>query len=425
MDLAQTLLRSVARAFYETEYILVIDALILHSALRDDDLALLMGQQTKQLRRLCGKLREDGLISVHSRTEIREGAQRPVSRDYYFINFHRAVDVVKYRLKKMTREIERKYGQTVEEKKEYTCPQCKSQYTLMEVLDGFAPQGFLCRRCGHVLSMAEDGGKTSAGHEVQSRLNAQLAAFEDLMRQIDSTTIPENDFDDALANALPVLRDSSVNPALKTESIFRPHLPAATVHGLKTDPENIEISLLDNLEELDHAAEAARRANIVAQNKLPAWHAVSTVTGDQTQSGAQGSQRNTNGLTKPVGLKTEEEEKIKVDGQGENSMLDAYFAALKEEQEKEVAIEAAETAKEDADEDGVTEEDEDDGEFEDVAVGVNHRKENGHEPPPAKRVRIEEPALMTPALQSTAPNTNGVAEKDVEDSDEDEFEDAL
>lgn len=33
MDLAKTLIRSVVRAFYETRHVLVIDALMIHSAL--------------------------------------------------------------------------------------------------------------------------------------------------------------------------------------------------------------------------------------------------------------------------------------------------------------------------------------------------------------------------------------------------------
>ena len=32
MDLAKTLIRSVARAFYETRHVLVVDALMVHSA---------------------------------------------------------------------------------------------------------------------------------------------------------------------------------------------------------------------------------------------------------------------------------------------------------------------------------------------------------------------------------------------------------
>ena len=64
MELAKTLVRCVARAFYETRHILVIDALMIHSTLPNEDLALLLGMQQKDLRKLCGKLREDRLISV-------------------------------------------------------------------------------------------------------------------------------------------------------------------------------------------------------------------------------------------------------------------------------------------------------------------------------------------------------------------------
>lgn len=40
MDLAKTLIRSVARAFYETRHVLVIDALMIHSASVKGDLCL-------------------------------------------------------------------------------------------------------------------------------------------------------------------------------------------------------------------------------------------------------------------------------------------------------------------------------------------------------------------------------------------------
>jgi transcription initiation factor TFIIE subunit alpha len=65
MDLAVTLVKAVLRAFYPTREILVIDALILHEALRDDDLAYLMSINTKDLHKICGKLREDRFLSVY------------------------------------------------------------------------------------------------------------------------------------------------------------------------------------------------------------------------------------------------------------------------------------------------------------------------------------------------------------------------
>jgi transcription initiation factor TFIIE subunit alpha len=68
MDLARTLIRSVVRAFYETKHVLVIDALMVHSALPNEDLALLLGMQQKDLRKLCGKLKEDRLLAVFAYT---------------------------------------------------------------------------------------------------------------------------------------------------------------------------------------------------------------------------------------------------------------------------------------------------------------------------------------------------------------------
>lgn len=417
MDIASQLVRSVVRAFYPTEpaYIIIIDALIMHSALRDDDLALLLGTQTKFLRKLCSRLREDGLISVHSRAEMREGAQRPFNRDYYFINFHRAIDVIKYRLKVMTREIEKRYTQTADEKKEYFCPRCKSEWTQMEVLDTFDDMGqFLCKRCHAVLNMRADDGTGNAGHEVQSRLNAQLAPYEDLMRKIDSTSIPENDFDTAIANAKPINRNETINPAARTEVVGRngTGLPPATVRGLKTGPEKVEITLLDDSEaskNLEQAAEAERKAKLAAQNALPSWYTVSTVTGEQTGIGGSAAQQ---AAATAIAAKAEEDEDKKAASTGDSSALDSYFEALREEQEAEARREREEEAE-------FEDDDEEEDDFEDVAM------ENSMEEPAQKRVKIQEPEKVASAATAVV-NAGGTVPADgVEESEEDDFEDVV
>jgi transcription initiation factor TFIIE subunit alpha len=407
MDIASTLIRSIARAFYgvDPSYIIIIDALIVHSTLRDDDLAILLGTQTKHLRKLCGRLREDGIISVHSRAELREGAQRPFNRDYYFINYHRAIDVVKFRMKVMTNMIEQKYSQTADEKKEYSCPQCKAEWTQMEVLDSMDDQyRFVCKTCYHLLNMRQEE-INGAGHEVQSRLNAQLAPFELLMRQIDSAEIPENDFDAALANARPINRDESINPAARTEVVGRnTGLPPATVRGLKTGPEKVEITLMDDSQAskaLELAAEAERKAKLAGQNQMPAWYTTSTVTGEHTGLGGPAAQI----IGAAVGtLKSEGvDEDVKITGDGGSSALADYYKALAEEQKLQ-------EKKDREDEDEFESEDD----FEDVEISA--ASEEG----PAKKVKIQEPEQQP--LQA-APVTGSPA-----DSDEDEdggFEDVL
>ena len=82
-DLAILLLRTTSRTFYTTEHILVIDALILHGTLPDSDLAYLLGMQPKSLRKICGRLKEDGLLSVHTRAERRtDGTQSLLWRQH-------------------------------------------------------------------------------------------------------------------------------------------------------------------------------------------------------------------------------------------------------------------------------------------------------------------------------------------------------
>ncbi|KKF96125.1 Transcription initiation factor IIE subunit alpha [Ceratocystis platani] len=88
MDLAQNLVRMVTRAFYETRHIIIVDAVITHSALRDNDLAYIMSMNIKDLHKLVGKLLEERLIHKFGRPELREGQTRPVTQTYYYIDYH-------------------------------------------------------------------------------------------------------------------------------------------------------------------------------------------------------------------------------------------------------------------------------------------------------------------------------------------------
>jgi len=66
-QLAKTFVQTVVRMFYETEHIVVIDALVFHGALALSDLVIILdaGKSSKNVGKLCGKLKEGGLISVY------------------------------------------------------------------------------------------------------------------------------------------------------------------------------------------------------------------------------------------------------------------------------------------------------------------------------------------------------------------------
>ena len=294
----------------------------------------------------------------HSRQETREGQARAISKDYYYIDFHATIDAIKYRIFKLTEQVKDLYKPS-QEKKDYHCPRCHAQWTQLEVLDNISPMGeFLCHRCKGVLERDDVSAADMAGHERQSKLMAQLDRLLRIMPEIDSQTVPRNDFETAFSVAVPIHRDEEINPARKTEAVETGRNLPAPVRGIAITTAPIQVSLMTNDERAAvERAEAQRQAKILEQNRLPSWHTNSTVTGEATAVGNKERERlaaRNSRAFEPI--KAEEDKKI------QNNVLDdelaAYYAQMAQEKAKE------------AQEDQSSAEEEDD-EFEDVDVGVS------------------------------------------------------
>ena len=278
---------------------------------------------------------------------------RPINKDYYFIDFHATIDAIKYRVYYLTEKVKELYKPT-NEKKDFFCPQCQAQWTQLEVVDKWGPMGFECHRCGAVLEREERQEGDATGHEKQSKLMSQLEGLIKMLQQIDSQDIPNNDFDAALALAVPVKRDSTVNP-------LRPYQPAnnkntqSSTNKVTTVVMPLDVSVTTGSERtaMEQVEEAKRKADTAAQNILPVWHTTSTVTGETTASVKKEGTSLVNGTSL---VRDEGEEKN--DSIVLNDELSAYYAQLAQEKEKE--------AREDREADESSGDDED---FEDVDVG--------------------------------------------------------
>ena len=394
----------------------------------------------------------------HSRQETREGQQRPINKDYYYIDFHATIDALKYRIFRLTNQVKDMYKPSTE-KKDYRCPKCRAEWTELEVLDKFSAEGFLCHRCDGVLERDDVSAADKGGHEKQSRLMSQLESLLKLMPQIDSQIIPNNDFETAFSVAIPVLRNEDINPVRKSEAIESTNSRPTAVKGLtQVAAAPLEVSLTTSSASAaaEREAEAQRKANLAAQNALPVWHTQSTVTGEATALGNKERDRLTNGATLGL-LKDEDEEKKEADVT--NDDLAAYYRQLQEEKEKE--------AREDREADESSGEDEED-EFEDVGIEASglatpassfsvaangaktdpvngrlfkHENDSGSSAPStgistpagsfaaagdedgpskAKRAKLEQTNGIVAALAASPK-----ADKDSDEDDEAEFEDAL
>ncbi|KAI0407338.1 hypothetical protein F4802DRAFT_553326 [Xylaria palmicola] len=402
MDLAQQLVRSVARTFFkspdiDTRHILIVDALVIHSALRDDDLSYLMSMNLKDLHRICARLRDERLLQVHVRPELREGQQRPTNRTYYYIDYRQAIDAIKWRVYHLDKAVQGN-AKPANEKKEYFCRRCHAEWTQMEVLDKVDPvRGFICHRCDDILIF--DPEREAGGHEQSTKLNNQLRFITDMLPKLDAMVVPENTFETAHAAARPVVRDATnqAAPSIVVESMAKP----TAVKGMaNTGPQSIAVDIteLEGPTEAEMKAEQERKEKIAQSNALPAWHLQSTVTGASYV-----------GAGAAPAAKTDDEDEKKPTDQIDDSMhseeVSNLFEMLARQQAEEARRKEAEV--EDSDEEG-GDDDGDDEEFEDI---TNHASSVGEkraaastsgttsvadtpasEERPPKKVKVEEPA---------------------------------
>jgi transcription initiation factor TFIIE subunit alpha len=242
--------------------------------------------------------------------------------------------------------------------KEWFCSTCGSEWTALEVLDkpDLVRGGFLCHKCGRLLKRDENNKRS--GHEQSTRLQAQFKFMADMLPKIDEAVVPENNFEQAIASARPVIRDAT-NPASEMAPVASSVARPTAVKGMaNTGPTSISVTLTtsDGPTEADLAAEKARKEAIATQNALPVHFTHSTISGEQVKFGEQPSLQLSSTLLEPdkkdVGLDTPS-----VNGDG--AEIDDYFARLKAEQAREAEQEQDEEYETD-------EEDEDEDDFEDV-----------------------------------------------------------
>lgn len=446
MDLAKNLVRSVARAFYETRHILIVDALVIHSAIPSDDLAYLVDINTKDLYKLCQKLREDRLITSHSRPELREGQTRPFNRLYFYIDYRQAIDAIKWRVYKIDKDLQ---GPVVppSEKKEFFCDHCKAEWTQMEVLDSVGPAGFTCHRCGSVLRHGDSG--QSGGHERSTRMNSQFKFITDLLPKIDSVVIPDNDFEIAYNNKRPVMR-AATHATTASVGVDAMNRPTAVRGMANTGPSTLSVSIQagNGPSEEEKAQELARREQAAKQNALPEWMSNSTITGEAFKTDLN------KGVVSLGGSDVKDPTILNPKADLENDAhVEDMFEKIKRQAAEEEARRAA-AAEEDDDDD---EEDDDDMEFEDVvqdsgnnsrsATPATNTNGNGNLAPPKSigspanlpkapsplrqahsQTSLKREAMSDPPSPSASPKKMKIEETKpvkVEDEDSEEDEDDI
>ncbi|KAF9351012.1 hypothetical protein BGX34_000858 [Mortierella sp. NVP85] len=254
----------VCRAFYEPKYIVVMDVINKLKQVKDEELAATLKLNRREIHKICGKLKEDRLIKDLTKMEARKPDQRAIPNTYYFLDYKMFVDVVKYKIHRMGKELDAVMSKQEVESAGYRCPACHNTYAMVDVVNNYDVDTgkFLCPSDNYALD--DEAELTFACSfflplfDNVERLRENTKPIVDLLKLTDNIVIEQ--YTESMA---------SKNAAARTHD--DDDLAFAADGGQQQG--EIQVVFQDDN---DKAAKKAREAEAHKkrqQNALPSWHA--------------------------------------------------------------------------------------------------------------------------------------------------------
>ncbi|XP_014678032.1 PREDICTED: general transcription factor IIE subunit 1-like [Priapulus caudatus] len=269
------LARLVVRGFYGVEHAIVIDLLVSHPCVKEDDLAELLRFERKHLRAIIGQLKADKLIKVRLRVETTADGKAS-KHNYYFINYKVFVNVVKYRLDHMRRRIEVEERDSTS-RASFKCGNCAKSYTDLEVdrLFDFTTGEFRCSYCN--TQVEEDHGSLPKkdARTLLARFNEQMQPIFDLMRDTEDMRLDQSILEPEPTN-IESIRANMPNRGHAGMGQTRDpnqHVWSGQQHtGFQMYEQGVTVNVGDE----------QKKARDVEKKEQPIWMAASTVQGVST-----------------------------------------------------------------------------------------------------------------------------------------------
>ena len=186
------LIRYIARGFYTIEHALIIDLLVHHPCMKEDDILELLRLERKQLRALLVSLRNDKFLKSRMRVET-DADGRTTRHNYYFINYSTFVNVVKYKLDVMRKKIEMEERDSTS-RASFKCPACDKTFTDLEADQLFDPvQGvFLCTYCQMEVEEEATAVPKTDARTLMVKFNEQISPIFALLREVEDIKLAHN-----------------------------------------------------------------------------------------------------------------------------------------------------------------------------------------------------------------------------------------
>ena len=126
------LARVIVKSFYETEHAAIINLLVKHTCVKEDDMFELLKFDKKQLRTVLARLKNDKLIKQRVFKEKQADTGNTITFNYFFIDYKLFVNVVKYKLDHIRNKIEHDEREATN-RPSFVCKQCDKRYSDLEI----------------------------------------------------------------------------------------------------------------------------------------------------------------------------------------------------------------------------------------------------------------------------------------------------
>ncbi|KAL0265908.1 UNVERIFIED_CONTAM: hypothetical protein PYX00_011625 [Menopon gallinae] len=193
-DAMKRLLQHFIRKFYDTQHVIVVDILLEKLLMFDSELCASLKILPKEFSKIVFRLREDKLLRQETKIENRENNYQEIKQVFY-INYKEIRDVIKYKIFKMTKQLEGEMGKTEEI---FVCTTCKKEFSILDaqaLMSGFL---FKCDECQGLLEESRRVIENDP-HNLYEKLMKSLKEIIDMLKEVDKHTIPSFDYFQALA----------------------------------------------------------------------------------------------------------------------------------------------------------------------------------------------------------------------------------
>jgi len=194
---AESLISTVARAFYEDEAVMLVDVLLRDKFLRDDDMSVRLSLPAKQLRKTLEFLQTEHIVKFELVDDLSTGGSQATK--FWYIDYNHAVNVIRLRIYLLRTKLEQDELKA-RSNSYYACPgfhakpkpRCNGKYNETEAQQMVDPNTglFLCQECvetyendpnappveTYTLQLVDNKKDLKAAVDNMRRVNVQLSS---------------------------------------------------------------------------------------------------------------------------------------------------------------------------------------------------------------------------------------------------------